>query len=195
MSRYPLVIAVDRSPVSNIWAVAGAVRTRSGGIHVEIGYSQKASPPEVVEKLVDIVTEADPLALLIAQQSPAAVLLPYLAEAGVDATVLNTSDSAIAAEAFVSAVDAGELSHTGQQILSDSVHSGIRRPLSGGRFTWDCAPGGLITQLVAATLAHYGALTRAPAAPKRTPAPLMATPSRAEQGAVRRERDIMRVPF
>ncbi|MGA9676015.1 MAG: hypothetical protein WBR28_12465 [Mycobacterium sp.] len=41
----------------------------------------------------------------------------------------------------MSAVDAGgQLTHSGQQILNDSVVSGTKKPLSGGRWTWDCAP-------------------------------------------------------
>lgn len=115
ISPYPHVVAVDRSPVSGVYAIAGAVRTRSGGIHIEVGYSQKASPTEVVERLLDIVTDANPAALLIDSRSPATVLVPYLAQCGIEATVLNTSESAIAAEAFVSAVDAGagQLTHSG----------------------------------------------------------------------------------
>jgi hypothetical protein len=178
ISPYPHVVAVDRSPVSGVYAIAGAVRTRSGGIHIEVGYSQKASPTEVVERLLDIVTDANPAALLIDSRSPATVLVPYLAECGIEATVLNTSESAIAAEAFVSAVDAGagQLTHSGQEILTDSVVAGIKRPLNGGRFTFDCAPGGMITQLVAPSLAHYGALVQAPAVPKKTPLPMTAPP-------------------
>ena len=169
---------MDRSPVSGVYAVAGAVRTRCGGIHVEIGYSQKASPTEVVQKLLDIVTDANPAALLIDSRSAATVLVPYLAECGIEATVLNTSESAIAAEAFVSAVDAGagQLTHSGQEILTDSVVSGIKKPLNGGRFTFDCAPGGIITQLIAASMAHYGALLQTPVLPKKTPLPMTAPP-------------------
>lgn len=169
--------AANRSPRSGVYAVAGAVRTRSGAIHLEIGYSQKASPTEVVKHLLDIVTDANPAALLIDSRSPATVLVPYLAECGIEATVLNTSESAIAAEAFVSAVDAGQLTHSGQQILDDSVAAGVKKPLQGdtGRFTWGCAPGGMITQLIAASFAHYGALVQAPARPKKTPLPMADT--------------------
>jgi hypothetical protein len=168
---------VDRSPRSGVYVIAGAVRTRSGGIHLEIGWQQKASPAEVVEAIVGIITEADPAALFLTQNSPAAVLLPYLAEAEIEATVLNTPEAAIAAEAFASAVDAGQVSHSGQQILTDSVLAGVKKPLqNGGRFTWDCAPGGMITQLVAASCAHYGALVQAPAVQQRTPVPMTAPP-------------------
>jgi hypothetical protein len=93
----------------------------------------------------------------------------------IEATVLNTSESAIAAEAFVAAIDAGQLSHSGQQVLDDSVFTGVKKPLSGGRFTWDCAPGGMVIALVAATMAHYGCLTQVPVVVKNTPLPLTDT--------------------
>jgi hypothetical protein len=54
------------------------------------------------------------------------------------------------------------VSHSGQQVLNDSVGAGVKKPLNGGRFTWDCAPGGMITALVAASMAHYGCLTQVP---------------------------------
>jgi hypothetical protein len=151
-----------------------AVRTQSGGCHVEIGYLDKASPAEVVAALMDLSREPDPSEVLISAQSTANVLLPHLTDL-IDVTVLKTSESAIAAEAFVSAIDAGQLSHSGQQLLDDSVFAGVKKPLSGGRFTWDCAPGGMITALVAASMAHYGCLTQAPVVVKHTPLPMTDT--------------------
>jgi hypothetical protein len=72
-------------------------------------------------------------------------------------------------------VDAGQVSHSGQQILTDSVLAGTKKPLQGsGRFTFDCAPGGMITQLMAAALAHYAALVQAPVVPKKTALPMTA---------------------
>ena len=104
--RISAVVAVDRSPRSGVYVIAQAVRTRSGGSHVEIGYMAKASPAEVVAALMDLSSDPDLSEILISGQSTANVLLPYLTDL-IDATVLNTSESAIAAEAFVSAIDAG----------------------------------------------------------------------------------------
>jgi hypothetical protein len=169
---YRCVVAVDRSPRSGVYVIAQAVRTQSGGgCHVEIGYMDKASPAEVVAALMDLSSYPDPSEILISAQSTANVLLPHLTDL-IDVTVLNTSESAIAAEAFVSAIDAGQLSHTGQRVLDDSVVAGVKKPLSGGRFTWDCAPGGMITALVAASMAHYGALLQVPKVVRHTPLPM-----------------------
>ena len=187
---YRCVVAVDRSPRSGVYVIAQAVRTRSGGCHVEIGYLDKASPAEVVAALMDLSHEPDPSEILISAQSTANVLLPHLTDL-IDVTVLNTSESAIAAEAFVSAIDARQLSHTGQQVLDDSVLAGVKKPLSGGRFTWECAPGGMITALVAATMAHYGCLTQAPGMVKFTPLPMSDTSNGRDDGF----RDLWKTPF
>jgi hypothetical protein len=48
---YPLVVAVDRSPVSQVWTIAGATRT-ANGTHIEIGWSAKSSATEAVNKLI-----------------------------------------------------------------------------------------------------------------------------------------------
>jgi hypothetical protein len=176
VNPYPAVIAVDRCPRSGIYAIAGAVRTRSGGIHVEVGFYEKASPTEVVAKIMDVIAVANPDAVYISQQSTAAVLLPYLPECGIEATVLNTSESAISAEALVSSVDAGQLSHSGQQMLDDAVTAGVKHPLNGGRFTWDSVPGGTITALVAVSMAHYGCLQIVPKVPKKSHPPMADTP-------------------
>jgi hypothetical protein len=176
---YRCVVAVDRSPRSGVYVIAQAIRTQSGGTHVEIGYMDKASPAEVVAALTDVTREPDPSEILISAQSTANVLLPHLTDL-IDPTVLNTSESAIAAEAFVAAVDAGQVSHSGQQVLDNSVLAGVKKPLSGGRFTWDCAPGGMITALVAASMAHYGALLQVPKVPKKSLPPMFDSPDDGE---------------
>jgi hypothetical protein len=189
---YPLVVAVDRSPVSQIWTIAGAQRTPTG-IHVEIAWSAKASATEAVNRLVDIVGECDPSAVLISQGSPAAVLRGYLEAAGIDAEMINSSDMAIAAEAFVDAVDSARISHSGQQILSDSALAGIRKPLTGGRFVWDSSAGSApLCHLIAATMAYWSAVqTRPPK--RRPPAPMADTDDTAPHGG--KFLDLDRVPF
>jgi hypothetical protein len=58
-------LAVDRSPDRKTWAIAAAQRTTDGRIHIEVGYFDEASSSEVVERLIDIVTDWDPIALMI----------------------------------------------------------------------------------------------------------------------------------
>jgi hypothetical protein len=170
---YPLVVAVDRSPVSQVWTIAGATRT-ANGTHIEIGWSAKSSATEAVNKLIDIVAECDPAAVLVSQGSPAAVLKGYLEAAGIEPVMVNTTDYALACEAFLDGVTDARITHSGQSILTESVLSGVKHPMSGGRFTGSGAPGGApLCHLVAATLAYWGAATAKPLK-RKTPLPMTA---------------------
>ena len=71
--------------------------------------------------------------------------------------------------------------------------AGVKKPLSGGRFTWDSAPGGMITALVAASLAHYGALLLVPKVVKHTPLPM--TEAGTGRGGDEGFRDLWKTPF
>ncbi|GAB5013908.1 terminase large subunit [Mycobacterium avium subsp. hominissuis] len=191
---YPQVIAVDRDPVTKLWAIAGATRTADGHAHIEIGYNQAASATEVVEKLVDIVTQADPAALVIESRSPAAVLKPYLIEAGIEPVMTNTSELALACEGIVEAVEAAQITHSNQAVLNEAVISASKRDLPGDRFAWDRKPGGQIVQLMAATLAHWGLLTFS-APPTRSAAPLADNEIETSGADFEREFDAMNAPF
>jgi hypothetical protein len=173
LNHYPRVIGVDRAPVSRTWSICGAQYTANGDAHVEIGVSQMGSPAEIAEKLIDIVTDADPAALVIDARSPAAVLKPYLVEAGIEPVMTNAIELSMACEGFLEAVIAGQIGHSGQQVLTDSVAAAIKKDLPGGRFVWESGAGrGSIVQIMAATLAHWGLLTFAK--PQKHAAPPLA---------------------
>ncbi|MFH5209261.1 hypothetical protein ACHIPZ_13805 [Antrihabitans sp. NCIMB 15449] len=53
----------------------------------------------------------------------------------------------------------GVLSHTNQPALTDAVADAAKRTLPGGDWAWDRAADGVISPLVAATLARWGLLT------------------------------------
>ncbi|BBZ09871.1 MULTISPECIES: hypothetical protein [Mycobacterium] len=191
---FPQTIGVDRDPVSKTWAIAGAQHLRGGGVHVELGWTGLGSPTDVAERLVDVVTEADPVALVIDQRSPAAVLKPYLAEAGIDPHLTNASELAMGCEGFLEAALAAQVSHPGQEALDSSVVSAVKRDLPGGRFAWDKPPGGSIVQLMAVTLAHWGLLAFAKP-PKRSAPPLLDKPETSSEGVFEREFDAMTAAF
>lgn len=194
VGAHPQVIGVDRDPASRVWCIAGAQRVQSGNVHVEVGYSDNASVTQMAEYLVRVVAEADPVALVIDSRSPAAVLKPYLIEAGIEPHMTNASELALGCEGFIEAALAARLTHSGQEVLSASVVSAVKRELPGGRFAWDKSPGGQIVQLMAATLAHWGLLTFG-APPRNTPAPLMERPESAPNSTDSDEIDAMSVPF
>lgn len=191
VNQHPRVIAVDRSPASKIWAIGGAQYVRSGGAHTEIGWSGKGSPTEVVEKLVDIITDADPAALVIDQRSPAAILKPYLIEAGIEPVMTNTTQLALYCEGFHEAFLAEQVTHSGQQILTDSATTAIKRDLPGGRYAWD---GTQIVQLMAVTLAH-GALLEYAQPPRRSAPPMIDRQETASEDRFEREFDPLTAPF
>lgn len=191
VGRHPRVIGVDRSPSSKAWAIGGAQYTASGGVHVEIGWTGPGSPAEVAEKLVAIVTEADPAALVIDARSPAAVVVPYLVNAGIEPVTTNTSELALACEGFFEAFQAGQVTHSGQQSLATSATTSVKRDLPGGRYAWG---GPQIVQLMAVSLAH-GALLQQPRPSARPPAPLLDGPESAPSGAAEHDFDPMMAPF
>ncbi|MDY0112697.1 MAG: terminase large subunit [Corynebacterium sp.] len=189
--HHPGVIGVDRSPSSKVWAIGGAQYTRSGDVQVEIGWCGDGTPTEVAERLVDVITEADPAALVIDSRSPAAVLRPYLIKAGIEPVMTNTTELALYCEGFYEAFLAGHITHSGQQVLTDSVTTAVKRDLPGGRYAWG---GSQIVQLMAVSLAHGGLLEYA-ATPRNTPLPLMERPETASTGTDSGEIDAMSVPF
>jgi hypothetical protein len=189
----PQTIGIDRDPTTKVWAVAGAQRTIGGGAHVEIGYNDNASVTEMAEYLINLITEADPRAVVIDQRSPAAVLKPYLIEVGMEPHMTNAQELALGCEGILEAALAGHMSHSGQKILSDSAVSAIKRELPGGRFAWDKPPGGSVVQLMAATLAHWGLLTFG-SQPKRS-APPMADEQESSHVDTSTDFDAMSAPF
>jgi hypothetical protein len=64
-------VVVDRSP-QHCGPSPQPGAPPNGRVHVEIGYSQPATNGEVVDEIIRIVTEFDPVALVIDQRSAAA---------------------------------------------------------------------------------------------------------------------------
>lgn len=194
----PRVIGVDLSPTTRTWSIAGVQYTEAGTVYGEIGFSEKASPTDVVAKLMELITDADPAAVLIQQQSPAAMLKPLLIEAGVEPEIVNQSEFAVACEGILEATKAGQFAHNGWRTLADSVAATAKKDLPGGRFIWTSGDGGgSITHWVSMTLAHWGLLTFGKP-PKRSAPPLADSPEVSENST--RERDFdsfdaMEIPF
>lgn len=192
--HHPGAVSVDRCPLTKTWAIGGAQFTDTGNIHVEVGYSRTASHTDVVEYLIDIITEADPAVLVIESRSGAAILKPYLIQAGVEPYLTNTTELAVACDGFLEGADTAQVTHTGQQILADAVDCTIKRDLPGDRFAWDAVPGGSITQTMAVTLAHWGLLTFAKP-PRKSHLPLAARAEIAENSLSDNDFDAMSQPF
>jgi hypothetical protein len=166
----PIAIAVDRSNDRKTWAIASARRTVEGRVHVEIApYEDLSTNADVVEKLIDIVCDWDPIEVAIDQRSAAAVIQPALEAVDIQPRMTNTTELVRACGSWLDAVEAGIISHSSQQVLNDAVVSAVKRDLAGG-FAWQTAPG--VTELVAATLAHWALISATTEEPKQTPLPM-----------------------
>jgi len=182
----PCAVAVDRSPDRKTWAIAAAQHTADGRVHIEVGpyVTDSWSNNDVVEKVLDIICEWDPITLVIDQRSAAAVLKPLLEAAEIEPHMGNATELAIACGGFLDDVDQGKLSHSDQAALNDSVVAAVKRDLPSG-FAWDRDKriGGSVTPLMAATLARHALLVHAPTVrPKVTLLPMMDTSNRDDDG-------------
>ena len=149
-------VAVHRSRDRRFWSVAAAQRLADNRVHVEIGPVFEGSHTDVAEYLVDRVGAWNPVALVIDRRSAAMVLEPLLLDAGIEPTVTNSVDLALACGGFLDDVLAGRVTHSGQQVLSQAMGCARKRDLPGGGFAWDEGSDGVATApLVAATLAHW----------------------------------------
>ena len=128
-------LAIDCSPDGKVWTIAAAVRTHAG-VHVEIGFHGHASNHEVLSKVLACVCEFDPAAVVVDAKSSAAPIRALLAEAGVEATLTNTSEFVLACGGFVDDIAAGRISHTAQEVLNTAVANGSRRELPAGGWAW-----------------------------------------------------------
>ena len=165
-------IAVHRSRDRRRWAIAAAQRTADNRVHIELGPVQEGSHTDVAEYLVDTVGQWTPIALVIDRKSAAMVLEPLLLDAGIEPTVTNSSDLALACGGFLDDTLAGLLSHSDQPALAEATGAAVKRDLPGGGFAWDEGRDGTISApLVAATLAHWALLSlgKPPVAPSAAP--------------------------
>jgi hypothetical protein len=187
----PISLAVDRSPDRKKWAIVAAQRRADDGrIHIEVGpYEDSWSNADVVEMLTEIVVAWDPIQIVCDQRSAAAVLQPLLEAAEIAPTMTNSTELVRACGSFVDAIEAGQISHANQEALNEGVVSAVKRDLGGG-FAWDRAPG--VTQLVAASLAHWSLVSTNTPEPRRSPPPLAAQSSIGDDGAFL---DLDKVPF
>ncbi len=168
--RGQVALALDRTLDGRHWALAAAQATADGRTHIEIGFFQSATHDEAVAYLLAVVEAWDPCVLVIDRKSPAAAIEAKLIAAGIEPEMTGAPQMAVACIGFYDDATTGLLSHTGQQILTDALASAVKREMPQGDWAWDRTAGGVISPLVAATLARwgltaYGSTTPPPASP------------------------------
>lgn len=183
----PRTIGVHRSRDRRCWAVAAAQRTADNRVHVEVGPIRDGSHTDVAEYLVDKVGAWNPMSLVIDRRSAAMVLEPLLLDAGVEPTVTNSTEIALACGGFLDDALTGLLSHSDQQVLNDAVGGAVRRDLPGGGFAWDEGSDGVVSApLVAATLARWALVSLSKPVGQRS-SPVVEVPG---SGSGERELDV-----
>jgi hypothetical protein len=149
----PLIFTFDVSPDRSSASIAVAGKRDDGLSHVEV-IEQRRGTGWVVDRLVDLVEKHDPAAVICAQRSPAASLIPALKNAEVEVKTLSESEHAAACGTFVDAIDQRTLRHLGTNELVVAIRGAAQRPL-GEAWAWSRRSSTVdITPLVAVTLAR-----------------------------------------
>jgi hypothetical protein len=92
-------------------------------------------------------------------KSKAAPIAPTMLDKGIELTVTNTVQLAVATQGFIDACMAGDITHIGQPLLGDAIASAALRELPRGDSVWDeAASGKESAALKAITLAHWAVL-------------------------------------
>lgn len=151
-------LALDRSPDGSVWVLAAAQHTADSRVHVEIGYCQSATLRGAAAYVSKVVAAWDPCVLVIDRKSAAAAVVPLLAEDGIEPELTGAPQMAVACQGFLDDAGDGQLSHSGQRVLSDAVADATKRIMPQGDFAWDRTEGS-VAPLVAVTLARWGLLT------------------------------------
>lgn len=159
-----IAIGVWRSRNRKWWAIAQARRVCDGRVHIEIGPARTGSHADIAAYIASKVGAWNPIGLGIDSKGAANVLEPLLIEAGIEPTMLNTSDVAHACGGFYDDALDGRLSHSGQKVFDDAIAAATQRTLPGGDFAWMEDESGVCGPLVAASIAHWVLLTFAPKA-------------------------------
>lgn len=151
----PVVFAVDVSPDRSRAAIAAAGSRADGRLGVEV-VEVGAGTAWVRARLLALIRDHTPSAVVVDPGSAAGSLLPSLAEDGFTPTLTSTREVGQAFGMFLDAVTAGDLRHLGDPILRDAIAGAKKRPI-GDAFTWDRKNYAIdVTPLAAATLALWG---------------------------------------
>lgn len=156
-STPPSSLAVDMSH-DRVIAIDGCWLSQTSA-HVEVLELNAGSDEAAVEWLARRAGRRIPV--VVDAFSPAASMVPALKSRKVRVIVVNAgADMAKACGGFFAASMSGRLTHAGQPLLDDAVAGARKRTIgNAGGWGWDRKdPTVNLAPLVAATLAHFGAV-------------------------------------
>lgn len=166
-----ICVAIERTLNGEWWAIAAGQRTADGRVHVEVGYWRRVNIGQVGAALIELVELVNPAAIVVDSHSKAAPLVNFMRGQGIEIEATSTPKLANYTQGFIDAVMAGDITHSGQAILTDAVEGAEMRELPRGDEVWDEAESGSpIAPLKAITLAH-GAVLEYAAEPKAAASP------------------------
>jgi hypothetical protein len=152
----PVTFAIDANPERTWASIAVAGMRADGLVHVELG-DRRRGLNWVPDRMVELVQDWEPKMVVIDAMSPAAALLPQLAERGIEVHVTGTTEYARACGSFFDMYEAGRLRHLGQNQLTAATEIASKRLIGdGGAWGWSRRDAGDISPLVAGTLAAFG---------------------------------------
>ncbi len=166
-------LGADRSPDGLVCMVAAYRDFDAGTTHLEVVYlrDQANNPAEVVDWLRANTNRGVPIA--VDAVSPAAVVVAHLQAARRNVITTHVGEMARACMGLTDDVMAGLISHADSPNgdLGRAVDGARRRPVGdAGGYAWDRRDGSVaVSPLVAASLAHYGAVAhgRRPRKPQK----------------------------
>ncbi len=164
----PMCVAFDVSPDRSWSTITAAWPAGDGFQHVEV-VDRRRGTGWITAKVAEIVEKHEPIAVICDARGPAASLLHELHQAGIEVTVVSSSEHAQGCGLLFDRVEQGTIRHLGTPELAAAVRGATKRPL-GDAWAWSRRTSGVdITPLVSATLALWGSETIRPEPDKPEP--------------------------
>nr|QOL00334.1 hypothetical protein [uncultured organism] len=162
----PIVLGIDVTP-NHAFAALAMAGIRSDDLeHVEV-LNHKPGIDWVVDRVVEIMSRRNVVAVTLDPAGPAGALVPYFEAREIELVKINARDMAQACGGFYTACvppdEPSELSlgkvsrtlrHRGQASLNAALGAALKRPL-GDAWAWSRKTAGDICPLVAVTIARY----------------------------------------
>ncbi|MBM0275104.1 hypothetical protein [Micromonospora tarensis] len=164
------VFLIDVAPRSKSAAIIAAMQLPDGRTHLEVVAHRPGAKwvPDAAEQLL----VHDPLDWVIDPAGPVGALKPALAKKGIEPREMTTRDLGQACEAFVSAVDDGDVVHLDDPAWTQAIRGAAKRDIGDGLWAWARRKSDAdICVLVGGTGAYWGLSVVPPEEPP-PPAPV-----------------------
>jgi hypothetical protein len=161
----PLVFAFDVTPDRSRASIGVAGRRDDGVFHVEVVDHRKGTG-WVAERIAELVSRHEPIAVVCDSVGPAASLVPELEQAGVRVETKSGPEVGQSCAAFFDAAQQDRLRHMGHPELDSAVKGALTRPIGDGAWAWGRKNSKTdISPLVSVTLA-FGHLALTASSPE-----------------------------